>query len=108
MSVDTQRGFVSGDTGSELEVTCKDDDSGVVIDLTGSTVRLKWLDASDSLQSKTMSIVGAATDGVAKYKFLADELIPPQMHFEVEITDAGGFVLHNLELIRESVREALS
>ena len=108
MSVDTQRGFVSGDTGSELEVTCKDDDSGVVIDLTGSTVKLKWLDKDAALQTKTMSIVGAATDGVAKYKFLANELFAKQMKFEVEITDAGGFVLHNLELIRESVRKALS
>lgn len=100
--------FVSGDTGSELEVTCKDDDTGLVIDLTGSSVKLKWLDAADALQTKAMTIRGASTDGIVFYRFLADELIATQMKFEVEITDSGGDVLHSIELIRENVREALS
>lgn len=100
--------FVSGDTGSELEVTCKDDDTGVVIDLTGSGIKLKWLDAAKALQTKTMTIRGAATDGIVFYRFLANELIAPQMKFEVEITDSGGEVLRILDLIRESVRKALS
>ena len=99
--------FVSGDTGSELEVTCKDDDTGLVIDVTGSTVKLKWIDKAAALISKTMTIVDAV-NGVVKYRFLANELIAPQMKFEVEITDSGGDVLHILELIRESVREVLS
>ncbi len=99
--------FVSGDTGSKLEVTCKDDDTGVVIDLTGSTVKLKWLDAADALQTKTMTITDAV-NGVADYQFLANELIETQMKFEVEITDAVSDVLHSLELIRENVREVLA
>ena len=99
--------FVSGDTGSKLEVTCKDDDTGVVIDLTGSTVKLKWDDVAGALQTKTMTITDA-TNGIVEYQFLATELIAPQMKFEVEITDSGGFVLHSLELIREAVREALA
>lgn len=99
--------FVSGDTGSKLEVTCKDDDTGVVINLTGSTVKLKWLDAADALQTKTMTITDAV-GGIVEYLFLADELIASQMKFEVEITDAVGKVLHSIELIRENVREVLS
>lgn len=99
--------FVSGDTGSELEVTCKDDDTGLVIPLTGSTVRLEWLDAAAALQTKTMTIVDAV-NGIVKYRFLANELIAPQMKFQVEITDSGGDILRNLELIREPVRGALS
>ena len=99
--------FVSGDTGSKLEVTCKDDDTGAVIDLTGATVKLKWLDDAGALQTKTMTITHAAT-GVAEYQFLADELIQTQMQFEVEITDAGSNVLRSVELIRENCREALS
>ncbi len=99
--------FVSGDTGSKLEVTCKDNDTGLVINLTGSTVKLKWRDAADALQTKTMTITDAV-NGIAEYQFLAAELIAPQMKFEVEITDTAGNVLHNIELIRESVREALA
>ncbi len=99
--------FVSGDTGSKLEVTCKDDDTGVVINLTGATVRLKWLDAAEALQTKTMTITDAA-NGVVEYQFLANELIERQMKFEVEITDSGGNVLHSIELIRENVRAALA
>ena len=99
--------FVSGDTGSKLEVTCKDDDTGVVIVLTGSTVKLKWLNAADVLQTKTMTITDAV-NGVADYQFLANELIAKQMKFEVEITDSSGNVLHSVELIRENVRAVLS
>ena len=99
--------FVSGDTGSKLEVTCKDDDTGVVIDLTGSTVKLKWLDAAGALQTKTMTITDAV-NGVVDYQFLATELISTQMKFEVEITDSGGKVLHSIELIREDVRAVLA
>ncbi len=99
--------FVSGDTGSKLEVTCKDDDTGVVIDLTGSTVKLKWLDAADALQTKTMTITDAV-NGIAEYQFLAADLTGTQLKFEVEITDSGGDVLRILDLIRENVREALA
>ena len=99
--------FVSGDTGSKLEVTCKDDDTGVVINLTGSTVKLKWDDAAGVLQTKTMTITDAV-NGIVEYQFLANELFPRQMKFEVEITDSGSKVLHSIELIRENVREVLA
>lgn len=99
--------FVAGDTGSKLKVTCQDDDSGNAINLTGSTVKLKWDDADGALQTKTMTITDAV-NGIAEYQFLASELFSRQMKFEVEITDSGGKVLHSLELIRENVREVLA
>ena len=98
--------FCSGDTASKLEVTCKDDDTGLVIDLTGSTVKLKWRDAADALQTNTMTITDAP-GGIVEYRFLAGELIAPQMKFETEITDSLGNVLRPFELIRETVRAAL-
>jgi len=99
--------FVSGDTGSKLEVTCKDDDTGQVINLHGATVKLKWFDDAGALQTKTMTITHPVT-GIAEYQFLAAELIQTQMEFEVEIVDSGGKKLRNLDLIRENCREALS
>ena len=99
--------FVSGDTGSKLEETCLDNDTGLAIDLTGSTVALKWIDKSEALQTKSMTITDAI-NGVVEYLFLADELFAPQMKFEVEITDSGGNIIRIIELTRESVREALS
>ena len=99
--------LVSGDTGSELEVTCKDDDTGLVINVTGSTVKLKWIDKAAALQTRTMTITDAV-NGIVKYRFLAPDLIAKQMKFEVEITDSGGDVLRILDLIRENVREALA
>jgi len=99
--------FVSGDTGSVLQVTCRDNDSNDVIDLTGSTVRLKWMDAASDLQTRTMTISNP-TGGVVTYQFQSGELFAKQMKFEVEVTDSGGSVLHSLSLLREDVRGALS
>ena len=49
-----------------------------------------------------------ARNGIVEYQFLASELFARQMKFEVEITDAASKVLHNIELIRENVREVLA
>ena len=100
--------FVEGDTGSVFQATCKNEDTDAVIDLTGATVTLRWLDSADSLVSKAMSIIGDPALGVAEYKFLATELIAPAMTFEVKVVDAGGFILHNLDEIVKSVRKVLS
>ena len=97
--------FVSGDTGSTLLVTCQDD-SGAAIDLTGATVRLHWQDATGTVQDKAMTIVDE-TAGECSYKFDVDELFSPAMAFEVEITDATGFKLTNIDLIAVTVREQL-
>jgi len=99
--------FVSGDTGSKLQVTCKDDDTGTAIDLTGSTVQLQWKDRSGTFVEKTMTVTDAA-NGVAEYQFAAGELFAKKMLFEVEITDSSGNVIRSLSLLEEDVRSALS
>lgn len=99
--------FVSGDTGSTLKVTCKNDSDSTIIDLTGATVKLRWKDSSSTLQTRTMSIVSPATGGIAEYQFLAGELFAGLMNFEIEITDSGGKIIRCLEIISEKVRAAL-
>lgn len=101
--------FVEGDTGSVLRVTCLKKSDGTAINLTGATVRLKWIGSDGStLTTQVMTIESPASAGIVTYQFAADELFPHLMKFEVEITDAGGYVLSNLELIKQIVRPQLS
>jgi hypothetical protein len=97
--------LVTGDTGSVLQVTCTDNDTAAAIDLTGATVTLRW-EGDTAIVEKTMTIDDAA-GGVVSYQFLAGEIISPKMKFEVEITDSGGYITTNLELIEVVVREEL-
>ncbi len=100
--------FVQGDTGSKLEVTCKDNADDSAIDLTGATVRLKWIKKSDATtQSKTMTITSATT-GVAEYQFAAGELVAGNMNFDVEITDSSSKVTTSLNPISVQVRGDIS
>lgn len=98
--------FVTGDTGSTLQVTCKDRDSGAIIDLTGATVRLRWKDAADVTVTKVMTVTAPLT-GVAKYTFGTGELIAPRMRMEVEITDSSAKVITTLSTIDVLVREQI-
>lgn len=98
--------FVAGDTGSKLEVTCKNDSDSTAINLTGSALELKWKGSNGVLVSKTMTITSAIA-GIAEYQFLATELFAGAMNFEVEITDASGKIIRSLDLIVENVRRAL-
>ena len=97
--------FVTGDTGSKLEVTCKEASTGDPIVLSGATVRLKWI-SDGVVQSRTMTITSAA-GGVVEYQFAADELEAPAMRFDVEIADNGN-VRTAADLIRVSVREEIA
>jgi hypothetical protein len=97
--------FVSSDTGSTLLVTCTDD-AGTAINLAGCTVKLHWQEAAGTVADKTMTVVSAAA-GTCSYKFLTGELFAPGMAFEVEITDASGFKLSNVDLITVNVRAQL-
>jgi hypothetical protein len=95
--------LAQGDTGSKIRATCKNDSDGSLIDLTGATVQLLWRDGAGALVTKTMTIVGAPTAGVAEYLFAAGEIFLPLMSFRVRITDAGGKILHNLDNLDEAV-----
>ena len=99
--------LVTGDTGSVLRITCKDNDTEAAIDLTGSTVRLRWEDDTGTVQTRTMTIVTAAS-GIVSYQFVTDEIIYGTMKFEVEITDSGGYKISNLALISIKTREQLA
>ena len=95
--------LAQGDTGSKLRATCKNDNDGTLIDLTGATVHLLWRDAAGALVTRAMTIVGLATAGVVEYQFAAAEIFPPRMSFRVRITDSGGKIVHNLEALEEPV-----
>lgn len=99
--------FVSGDTGSKIQVTCKDNDLGTAINLTGATVTISWENASGTVVTKTMTITNAVS-GIAEYQFLAGELLSGKMKFEIVITDAIGKIISNLSLIEVSVREQMA
>jgi len=99
--------FVEDDTGSKLEVTCKNDSDKSVIDLTGSTVKIRWKNLAGAVQEKTMTVTNAA-GGVAEYQFAAGELEIGRNSYEIEITDSGGGVIKNLNLIPVLTRGKLA
>lgn len=98
--------LVSNDTGSTLRVTCKDNDTQAVINLTGATVKFRWEKQDGTLALRTATVTDAA-GGIAEYKFLTGEIEAPRMKVEVEITDSSGFIVTNLELEELSVRQRL-
>lgn len=95
--------LVEGDTGSVLQITCKDQ-NGNVIDLSGATVILKWRDQLNALQQQAMSIISPATNGQIKYQFGAGEIFPPAMYFSVKITDSSGGIVHSNCVVQVPVR----
>lgn len=99
--------FVQDDTGSKLEVTCKNDADKSVIDLTGSTVKARWKDKAGAVVEKNMTITDAA-GGVAEYQFAAGELEAGTTGYEIEITDAQSSVIKNLNLLLVNIREKIS
>lgn len=99
--------FVAGDTGSVLNVTCKDKVTAAVINLTGSTVNLQWLNAAGSRTTVAMTIVSAVA-GTVKYQFTTGQLFAPAMVLEVKITDALSKVVTSLDTISVAVRKAAS
>lgn len=99
--------LVSGDTGSKIRVTCKNDSDESIIDLTSKTVNLKWKNAAGVLQTKQMTIINPATDGKAEYQFVTTEIYPDKMKLEVEIIDSISNKIRSLDLISLKVRTAL-
>lgn len=98
--------LVTGDTGSKLVVPITDRESGAVVNLTGCTVKFRWEGSNGSMVNKTASVPTPA-NGIAEYKFLAGEIIAPEMKIEVEVTDGTGDIVTGTELITLSVREEL-
>lgn len=104
--------WVAGDTASKLIVTCTNKEDQTAIDLTNSTVKLKWKIDSGSLVSQTMDIVDAAA-GTAEYTFGVDAEGLPELTAvtsgsefvgEVEITDGTSKVITTPTQITKSIR----
>lgn len=74
---------------------------------TGASVSLKWENDTGAVVSAAMT-VSAPLTGVATYQFTASQLYSPSMSFEVVITDAGGKVTSNLDVIPVIVRARLA
>ena len=89
--------FVQLDTGSTLRVTCKDSDTGNVIDLTGATLTLRYKIGSADKVEKTMTLESPNTAGIATYKFLASELSNGDLVGEVTIKDSGGLDITSVD-----------
>jgi hypothetical protein len=102
---DNDYDFREDDTASKRRVTCKDSQTSLPIDLTGATVKLQWRKPDATLASVAMTVIDAL-GGVAEYQFLAGELKPPGMDFTVEITDSGGKIVKNVNVIYNTVRPA--
>lgn len=98
--------FVTGDTGSKLEVTCTDASTAEAMNLAASTVRLKWVSHGDVV-SRIMTVTDASA-GVAEYQFTAGELEAPAMRFDVEVTDGTGSVRTAVDMVRVAVREEVA
>lgn len=98
--------LVTGDTGSILRVTCKDNSTGAAINLTGATVKAQWKDSVQALVSRVMTIT-SAPGGIAEYQFAAGEIISPIMRIEIEVIDATGKIVTSLNPIEISVRSQI-
>ena len=99
--------FVQDDSGSKLEITCQNDDDKSVIDLTGATVKARWKDKAGTVVEKTMTVTDAAS-GIAEYQFATGELEAGTTGFEIEITDAQGGIIKNLNLLLVNIREKIN
>jgi len=82
---------IAGDTKTKLRITCKDADTGAVIDLTGATANLLWRIDGGTLVTKTgITVVAPPTSGIVEYQFTTGELIAGYMEAEVELTDVSA------------------
>lgn len=99
--------FVESDTQPFLEISCFDRATKLPLDLTGTTVKLRFKVENQGKLERDMTIVGAPTDGVAKYQFAAGELTPGRLSYEVTIIDGSGLELTSLEVRFFDVRERI-
>lgn len=99
--------YVAGDTASKHgPVTCKDK-AGVVIDLTGTTVKLLYRIEGGALQTRTMTILSPATEGKVEYQFISTDLTEGVMVGAVEITDSGGKIVTETCTFKRVIRAKL-
>lgn len=98
--------FVEGDTGSAIQVKCLDTVSSAPIDLTDSTVKIRWVTKAKVTKLKDMIILDEIA-GIVQYNFGVGELEPPSMSFDVIITGADSKIVTCKDIIQVTVRKHL-
>jgi hypothetical protein len=99
--------LVQGDTKPRLNFTVKQD--GVVVDITGATVRFKFrkFGSSSNIFSRSCTIVNGAL-GTCYVDFQAGDLVDSGIHVgEIEVTYADSSIQSSKTLIEFDVREQL-
>ena len=92
-----------------IQATFRNRSDNALKDLTGATINLIYWPDGGSATSVAGSIVGDATDGVAKYFFstgLPAALADTAMYWQWKITDAASNVFFSDEVFRKFVRAA--
>lgn len=85
--------LVQGDTRPQIKVTLTDDTTGLAIDITGATVRMKFRAAGATVLTDTLTgIVLDGPAGVVVFPWNATTLdcTPGDYEGEIEITFAAG------------------
>lgn len=98
--------LVEGDTGVILRTVCTEGEPLTVIDLTGFTATLRWK-STGTVVEKAMTVTDP-DNGVVQYEFAVGDITPPDMEFEVVLTDSVGKVRASLQTFRQRVRERLA
>jgi hypothetical protein len=102
--------LVQGDTGPQIKVTVTREDTGLPVDLTGSTVVLKFKKRGASALTFTLTNVNTSDtleDGVAVFVFSDGSLDIDPGHYEgeIEVTFANATVETIYETLSFFVRE---
>jgi len=101
--------LTAGDAGSILRVTCKDQETDALIDLTGKTVKLRYKLNGGTLQVKTMTVASPNTDGIAEYQFApADIPVAGTIEFDIRLNEGAGDQLTSVQLDELRIRSPLA
>jgi len=100
--------FVAGDRGAKIVAVCADNDTGIVIDLTGKTAQLRYKINEGTLVTKTMTVQSPGTGGKAEYQFDSADLTAGTMEAEVRIQSGLADQITSLNPLYVSIRAALS
>jgi hypothetical protein len=100
--------LIAGDRGSKLVVTCKDSETGAVLDLTSKTIQLRYQINGGTLVTKTMTAQSPAASGNAEYQFAAADLVAGTMVLEVRLQNGLADQLTSVDKSRLTVGAPLA
>jgi hypothetical protein len=85
---------IAGDTITRVRATCKDANTSAIVDLTSTTVKLKYRINDGVLQTRTMTVVSPPTSGIVEYQFVTGDLTEGWFVGEIEITDNASLKIN--------------